>query len=166
MEAEEINKRKKAIALFMCAKIEEREYYAGLIERCAKMQHFIGPNLLSSTNQWIPISRTEYDTSFDWLLPVVLKMQAQTQYFIGISWHRMDLTNGETGEEKSYKVEESPLSTLFEVVSDCCLLIIDGNKKEHESLLRTGMFFEMYPQLTGDWTKDKEEFIAIKNKTY
>ncbi len=37
---------------------------------------------------------------------------------------------------------------------------MNDNKREKDyfKLLQTGMFWEFYPELTGDWEKDKEEF--------
>lgn len=34
-------------------------------------------------------------------------------------------------------------------------------KNEYERLLKSGMFFEFYPQLTGIWEKDKIEWAKI-----
>jgi hypothetical protein len=33
------------------------------------------------------------------------------------------------------------------------------SEKDYFKLLRSGMFWEIYPELTGEWEKDKEEFI-------
>ena len=33
--------------------------------------------------------------------------------------------------------------------------------KEYKSLLKSGMFFEFFPQLTGNWEIDKVEFEKI-----
>jgi hypothetical protein len=35
--------------------------------------------------------------------------------------------------------------------------------KEYKSLLKSGMFFEFFPQLTGNWEDDKDEFEKIIN---
>ena len=35
--------------------------------------------------------------------------------------------------------------------------------KEYKSLLKSGMFFEFFPQLTGNWDDDKVEFEKIIN---
>jgi hypothetical protein len=38
-------------------------------------------------------------------------------------------------------------------------------KKEYAQLLASGMFFEMFPFLTGNWEDDREIFIELsKNK--
>ena len=37
--------------------------------------------------------------------------------------------------------------------------IEDNYQKEYLLLLRSGMFWEIYPELTGEWEKDKEIFI-------
>lgn len=37
-------------------------------------------------------------------------------------------------------------------------------KKEHEALRLTGMFYEFYSELTGDWEEDKEEWYKIYEK--
>jgi hypothetical protein len=34
-------------------------------------------------------------------------------------------------------------------------------KQEYERLLTSGMFWEFYPDLTGDWNKDKRKFRKI-----
>jgi hypothetical protein len=34
-------------------------------------------------------------------------------------------------------------------------------KQQYDGLLNSGMFFEKYPQLTGEWEKDKSEFITL-----
>lgn len=34
-------------------------------------------------------------------------------------------------------------------------------KKEYESLLKSGMFWEFYPELTGQWDKDKNQWRKI-----
>ncbi len=38
---------------------------------------------------------------------------------------------------------------------------MNDNKKEKDyfDLLKSGMFWEIYPQLTGEWEKDKDEYI-------
>jgi hypothetical protein len=37
-------------------------------------------------------------------------------------------------------------------------------KKEHyNKLLKSGMFFEFYPELTGDWKTDKDKFKIKTN---
>jgi len=33
------------------------------------------------------------------------------------------------------------------------------SEKDYFNLLKSGMFWEIYPQLTGDWDKDKDEYI-------
>ena len=33
------------------------------------------------------------------------------------------------------------------------------SEKDYFNLLNSGMFWEIYPELTGEWDKDKEEFI-------
>ena len=35
--------------------------------------------------------------------------------------------------------------------------------KEYKNLLKSGMFFEFFPQLTGNWEDDKDEFEKIIN---
>jgi len=35
----------------------------------------------------------------------------------------------------------------------------DKSEKDYFNLLNSGMFWEIYPELTGEWDKDKEEFI-------
>ena len=37
-------------------------------------------------------------------------------------------------------------------------------KKEYDLVLKSGMFFEWYPQLTGEWEKDKEAWAKIYRK--
>lgn len=37
-------------------------------------------------------------------------------------------------------------------------------KKEYLELVQSGMLFEFYPQLTGDWERDKEEWEKIYAK--
>lgn len=34
-------------------------------------------------------------------------------------------------------------------------------KKEYLELLKSGMLFEFYPQLTGDWNRDSEQWEKI-----
>ena len=34
-------------------------------------------------------------------------------------------------------------------------------KAEYDRLLKSGMFFEFYPNLTGNWEKDKIEWAKI-----
>lgn len=36
---------------------------------------------------------------------------------------------------------------------------IDEYKKKYDALLDSGMFFEKYPDLSGSWVADKDEFI-------
>lgn len=36
--------------------------------------------------------------------------------------------------------------------------------KEYRELLNSGMFWEFYPALTGDWERDKEEWFKIHSK--
>ncbi len=33
------------------------------------------------------------------------------------------------------------------------------SEKDYFDLLKSGMFWEIYPELTGEWEKDKDEFI-------
>lgn len=33
------------------------------------------------------------------------------------------------------------------------------NKKDYEDLLKSGMFWEFHPELSGEWEKDKDEFV-------
>ena len=35
--------------------------------------------------------------------------------------------------------------------------------EEYKKLLKSGMFFEFYPQFTGNWNDDKDEFEKIIN---
>jgi hypothetical protein len=37
-------------------------------------------------------------------------------------------------------------------------------KQEYESLLTSGMFWEFFPELSGDWAKDKKEFKKFCKK--
>jgi hypothetical protein len=37
-------------------------------------------------------------------------------------------------------------------------------KEEYLGLLKSGMFWEFYPQLTGDWDKDKKDWRKIWNQ--
>jgi hypothetical protein len=37
-------------------------------------------------------------------------------------------------------------------------------KAEYESLLKSGMFWEFHPELTGEWNKDKVQWKKIYNK--
>lgn len=37
-------------------------------------------------------------------------------------------------------------------------------KDEYDGLLKSGMFFEFYPELTGDWSKDKDKWKKIYRK--
>jgi hypothetical protein len=37
------------------------------------------------------------------------------------------------------------------------------SEKDYFKLLSSGMFWEIYPQLTGEWEKDKDEFIKNEN---
>lgn len=42
-------------------------------------------------------------------------------------------------------------------------------KQEYDSLLASGMFWEFYPELTGEWVKDQEEFtrkLTITRKAF
>lgn len=34
-------------------------------------------------------------------------------------------------------------------------------KEEYDGLLKSGMFWEFYPSLSGEWDKDKEEWSVI-----
>ncbi len=36
--------------------------------------------------------------------------------------------------------------------------------EEYQSLLKSGMFFELYPDLTGEWQRDKFNWYNIKAK--
>mgnify|MGYP006440956161 CR=1 FL=1 len=36
-------------------------------------------------------------------------------------------------------------------------------KKSYDSLLKSGDLLEMFPNLTGSWKEDKEEFIEMYN---
>jgi len=38
-------------------------------------------------------------------------------------------------------------------------------KSEYQQLLKSGMFWEFYPELSGEWTKDKNEFIKQLKRT-
>ena len=38
------------------------------------------------------------------------------------------------------------------------------SKREYERLLKSGMFWEFYPQLTGIWRKDKKEWSKTFKK--
>ena len=38
------------------------------------------------------------------------------------------------------------------------------HREEYKSLLNSGFFWEFYPQLTGEWEKDKEEWEKILEK--
>ena len=37
-------------------------------------------------------------------------------------------------------------------------------ENEYRELLKSGMFFEFYGKLTGDWSRDKEEWFEIHSK--
>lgn len=37
-------------------------------------------------------------------------------------------------------------------------------EKEYKELVKSGVFFEFYPKLTGDWGRDKEEWFKIHSK--
>lgn len=37
-------------------------------------------------------------------------------------------------------------------------------KEEYFRLLKSGMFWEFYPQLSGEWEKDKKEWKKIYSK--
>lgn len=37
-------------------------------------------------------------------------------------------------------------------------------EREYRELLNSGMFFEFYGKLTGDWERDKEEWFEIHSK--
>ena len=37
-------------------------------------------------------------------------------------------------------------------------------EKEYKEQFNSGMFFEFYPALTGDWERDKEEWFEIHSK--
>lgn len=37
------------------------------------------------------------------------------------------------------------------------------SEKDYFKLLQSGMFWEIYPELTGEWEKDKDEFIKTEN---
>jgi hypothetical protein len=37
-------------------------------------------------------------------------------------------------------------------------------KAEYQSLLKSGMFWEFFPELTGEWEKDKAAFIKELKK--
>jgi hypothetical protein len=37
-------------------------------------------------------------------------------------------------------------------------------KEQYESLLKSGMFWEFYPELSGQWVKDKFEWKKIFRK--
>lgn len=39
--------------------------------------------------------------------------------------------------------------------------MISSTQKEYNDLLRSGMFFEWYPNLSGDWEKDAEQWFEI-----
>jgi hypothetical protein len=34
--------------------------------------------------------------------------------------------------------------------------------ERHQKLLKSGMFWEFYPQLSGEWEKDKKEFTRLE----
>lgn len=36
--------------------------------------------------------------------------------------------------------------------------------KEYSELVKSGLFHEFYPTLTGDWERDKEEWFKIHSK--
>lgn len=35
---------------------------------------------------------------------------------------------------------------------------------EYEQMLLSGLFWELFPEYTGEWVKDKEQFIEFKKK--
>lgn len=37
-------------------------------------------------------------------------------------------------------------------------------REEYEKLLKSGMFWEFHPQLSGEWEKDKNEWVIIQNE--
>ena len=37
-------------------------------------------------------------------------------------------------------------------------------EREYKELVKSGMFFEFYPKLTGDWERDREEWFEIHSK--
>lgn len=41
---------------------------------------------------------------------------------------------------------------------------VSGMKAEYDALLKTGMFFEFYPDLIGEWEKDKDQWRKIYRK--
>ena len=36
-------------------------------------------------------------------------------------------------------------------------------KKEYKALLNTGMFFELFPDLTGTWEEDREQWLKERS---
>ena len=38
---------------------------------------------------------------------------------------------------------------------------LDKIEEEYKTLLLSGMFWEFFPQFTGNWEKDKDEFIKF-----
>ena len=43
--------------------------------------------------------------------------------------------------------------------------VFDKAKKEYEALLDTGMFWEFFPDYSGEWEKDNDKFLKFyKNR--
>ena len=42
-------------------------------------------------------------------------------------------------------------------------MIIKKTKEYYDAVLKTGMFFEWYPQLTGDWSKDELAWVKLQS---
>jgi hypothetical protein len=50
-----------------------------------------------------------------------------------------------------------PLLKVHTYTEDVCL-------SEYKSILKSGMFWEFFPEYKGSWEKDKEQFMEFKNQ--
>lgn len=75
-----------------------------------------------------------------------------------------DLFMGEVSDEQLEEVKSIVQKSVLTVKLDIDPSIIDAIRRLYYKEIKSGMFFEWYPELTGNWEDDKRKFVPMKLK--
>jgi hypothetical protein len=72
---------------------------------------------------------------------------------------RMDIIGQNGNEGLHYNSHYVTNEEANENAITSSMLFEDGYREGYDNLLASGMFFEMYPEWTGEWDKDKDKWM-------
>ena len=75
-----------------------------------------------------------------------------------------DLFMGEVSDEQLEEVKSIVQKSVLTVKLDIDPSIIDAIRRIYYKEIKSGMFFEWYSELTGNWEDDKCKFVPMKLK--